>query len=353
VNDEVTGSNEEARILKNEIELISRRYQALFSHTNDGIFISNPEGIHIDVNDRALEMLGYTRDEVVGHHYSEFTDPDESHDSSSVLSKLLAGETLPVYQRGFIRKDGSRIIAENNVAVVRDQEGDILQFHSVIRDISERIELQKRLQDSLAERELLFRELNHRVNNNLNMLQGLIHLELSSSVDSGMRKSLQQIAQRIEALSAMHHNLYKSDDLGRISLRNFLEDLIAGISVLQDNRRVIIEAELEDISIGYQQGLNIALIVNELLTNSIKHAFPAEKADSRIEISSRLEKQQLILEIGDNGRGMPPGINPFRQDSMGFQIIRTLAGQLKADMSIPDIQPGFHAIFAIPATQND
>jgi PAS domain S-box-containing protein len=335
--------------LSRNSELNNRRFVALFEHTNDGIFISNPEGIHIDVNEAALEMLGYRRDEVIGQHYSKFTDPDESSGSSEVLRRLLAGEKLPVYERTFVRKDGSRFTAENNVAVVRDIDGSILQFQSVIRDVSERKELTARLKAAVEEREMMFVELNQRIENNLSMIQGMIQMQLSTVLDNAARGPLTEVAQRIEALALMHRKLRRDQSLGLIELPDFLDDLIAAVAVLRQNRRVIIEPRMTACRIAYSQALNIALLVNEALTNCLKHAFADDQPDPLIRLNLGLRGHELEILVEDNGRGFPPGFSPRNADGTGFQIMRSLTAQLNGTLEAGNIVDGGAKIrFALP-----
>ncbi|MFQ6087991.1 MAG: PAS domain S-box protein [Candidatus Methanofastidiosia archaeon] len=123
-----------------------RRYRALFERTNDAVFIINLEGIHLEVNQQAADMLGYKIDEIVGRSFKDFISPDEYKDADAKKKALLAGKTLPVYERTFRRKDGTEFPAEINIALVYDDKGKPLHFHSVVRDITERKQAEEALQ---------------------------------------------------------------------------------------------------------------------------------------------------------------------------------------------------------------
>ncbi|MFQ5891929.1 MAG: PAS domain S-box protein, partial [Candidatus Methanofastidiosia archaeon] len=123
-----------------------RRYRALFERTNDAVFIISLEDIHLEINQQAADMLGYKIDEIVGRSFADFISPDEHKDAEAKKKALLQGKTLPVYERTFCRKDGTEFPAEINIALVYDDNGKPLHFHSVVRDITDRKQAEEALQ---------------------------------------------------------------------------------------------------------------------------------------------------------------------------------------------------------------
>ena len=122
----------------NESSLNERRYRALFDHTNDAVFIIGMSGIHREVNQRACEMFGFTTAELLEMSVHDLVAPDEVPQSQDVREQLLQGVVMPIYERRFQRKDGSILIAEVNVALIRDQAGAPLYIQSILRDVTQR-----------------------------------------------------------------------------------------------------------------------------------------------------------------------------------------------------------------------
>jgi len=129
--------------LNQSLNDLSTRYQALFDQSRDAIFILDLEGRHVQVNAAAAALLGYTRDKLIGLSYQQVVVPGEHPDAQVVLAQLLAGETIPTYERHFRRKDGSHILVEINVNLVRDADGTPLFIQSMVRDITERRQVER------------------------------------------------------------------------------------------------------------------------------------------------------------------------------------------------------------------
>ena len=131
------------------------QYASLFERTNDAVFFIDMDGYQINVNQQAADMLGYERDEAIGLHISQVIVPEQQEQSYETKSRLLAGESIPVYQRKAMKKDGTVITVEINAALIRDLKGDPLFIQSIARDISQRV----RAEETLRESEIYFRTL--------------------------------------------------------------------------------------------------------------------------------------------------------------------------------------------------
>jgi two-component sensor histidine kinase len=204
--------------------------------------------------------------------------------------------------------------------------------------VEELIRQNRELMASLADKEFLIREIHHRVKNNFQLISSLIRLQGRSAQGEEATELLQSLAGRIQALALAHERFYRDEDVARVDLRAFLTDLSneVGRALVPSGQDIEIVPEIAEISVSQDEAISIGLIVNELLTNACKHAFPAGR-DGRIEVRGRLENGDLVIAVEDDGvgaGGWPPGA---KAGSLGTKVVestaRRLAARLESDAS--------------------
>lgn len=205
------------------------------------------------------------------------------------------------------------------------------KFLVVTRDISDCMERERQLREALEERETLMKDLHHRVKNNLTMVSSLVALSAVRAEDATSQNILDDLAARIRSISIIHELLYKSNDLQHIDLSEYLEKLIdaqlAGIS--GGEKQIGFINRMESIKLETKKCIPLGLIVTELATNSLKHAF-RDRDSGRITIELKKEKKGLLLVYRDDGPGMPEGMDCKDSNSLGFTLLESLAKQLHA-----------------------
>jgi len=209
-----------------------------------------------------------------------------------------------------------------------------------LRDLSayleQRVDERTRdLVDALGEKEALLKEIHHRVKNNLQVISSMINLQARRISDVVLKNAFDESQQRIQTIALVHERLYQSRDLSNIGFDDYLRSLVDNVMYGQNaaERGVIAALDIAPISLPIQIAIPCGLIVNELVTNALKHAFPAGKSGT-IEVAMRATGRDIELSVRDDGRGMPTEIDPAKAKTLGLDLIYTFAEQLGADVAV-------------------
>jgi PAS domain S-box-containing protein len=204
----------------------------------------------------------------------------------------------------------------------------------------ERREGVEALRRSLAQTETLMKELQHRVKNNLNIVSSLLSLESEGLKDEASRSVFLDAQSRILSMSAIYERLYLSSDLAQVQMDQYLRDLAASIFVTYtvDSARIRLRLSLQPLALETKRAIPLGLIVNELITNAIKYAYP-DGASGEVAISLECSSDRALLCVRDDGAGLPAGLDPKKSDGMGLTLVRSLASQMDAALAI-ESSPG-------------
>jgi PAS domain S-box-containing protein len=219
------------------------------------------------------------------------------------------------------------------------------------RDITDRKHAEEKLVASLQEKEVLLREIHHRVKNNLQLISGLLDMTRMRTSDEATNSILTDMMLKIQTMAQIHTRLYESKQFGKISITGQFRDQIMALSNIYSHKGHEISCEInpQEVFLPVDQALPCALVVNELLSNAYKHAFTGRKRGS-IEISALQENGQVRIIIRDDGIGIPDTFDISRSNSLGLKLIRTLVQhQLKGSVTIKS-PPGTKIIVEFPLT---
>lgn len=190
----------------------------------------------------------------------------------------------------------------------------------------------------LEQKEMLLKEVNHRTKNNLQLIVGLIQLQLRRVDDPEARTVLLDTSRRIMSIAAVHERLYQADEMGSVDAELYLSQVIEGIQATA-NQEVIFQLDLESVSLHLDKAIPLALLVNELLTNAMKYAY-MPSSPGCVDITFHQENHQFVLSVADQGRGFPLGFDVHKSKSLGMKIIASLCRQLDAELAFFDARPG-------------
>ncbi len=215
-----------------------------------------------------------------------------------------------------------------------DIEGKVSEISLVAHDISEKKKSNIEIESSLKEKEVLLKEIHHRVKNNLQVISSILNLQSSFITDEKILSILQESRNRVRTMAIIHENLYRTADFSSINFGDYLDNLMGNlISSYRVNQEILLIKDFESVNLVLDQAIPTGLIVNEIITNSLKYAWD-ENIKGKISISLKENKEVIYLEISDNGKGLPGKFEDLQTETLGLQLIATLIEQLDGDIKI-------------------
>jgi PAS domain S-box-containing protein len=303
-------------------------------------------GIIRDVNCKWLEELGYSRDKVIGRRH-DFIMTSESVERSrlTVLPEFWRTGQVRNVPYQFVHKDGAIVDVMLDCDATVDDAGRRISL-SVVRDVTEQKRAEQQLKTSLQEKEVLLKEIHHRVKNNMQVISSLLSLQATYITDDQVRNIFSESRDRVKSMALIHEKLYNSENLARINFSEYTRSLAAGIfrSYNTSPRRVRLEVAIDNLFFGVDTAIPCGLILNELITNCLKHAFP-EGRNGIVRISLAAEGEGgFNLVVGDDGVGFPAGLDFRTVESLGLRLVNMLVSQLRGTI---DLLPGPGTVFSI------
>lgn len=297
------------------------------------------------INQAHREMTGYNSSELLGKSPKLFqgkdTDPETVRRINTALANFETIEDVEILNYG---KHGHAYWLELTIVPVADDQGNWQHFVSIQRDITERKHAERRLQASLADKEMLLKEVHHRVKNNLQVMSSLLALQTRRLDDDSAKDALNKSRQRILAMAEVHKMLYEKSDFASFDMAPYLERLTMMLVRGMDAHEVQVVLELEPTLVNIEQAIPLGLIANELITNALKYAYvdcPEPRLTVRLSQHVQDQQRHITLDIIDNGSGMPE--NTWQHsDSLGMTIVQSMVSQLEATLNM-QTHAGTHA----------
>ena len=309
-------------------------------------------GLIAYANHKFEQMFGYAPGELNGQHVSivnyATADMDAEAVNESIRQSVLANQEA-TYEVLNVKKDGTPFWCSATTSVFEHPEyGKVLV--AVQQDISARKEYQEKLQASLQEKELLLKEIYHRVKNNLQVIYSLLNLQSRNVSDQAALSMLRDSQSRVRAMALVHEKLYQSHNLALIDLASYVQSLAYNLleTYRSGNGQISFRIEIEPYSLDIEVALPCGLILTELLSNSIKYAFPDGRPGEIAIMSSLRPDGQICLTVQDNGIGLPANFDFQQVSSLGLRLVQNLARQLKGTVTISPqlIGTTFQVIFS-------
>lgn len=223
-----------------------------------------------------------------------------------------------------------------SVSPLYDSKGNLMGSVHVARDITERKKADNQIKKSLKEKELLLKEIHHRVKNSLQIISSLLDLQKGYVKNNSIAINvLKESQDRVKAMATIYENLYLSKDLTKINFNHYIQSLLQGLfySHTAKEGQIIPLIEVEDIMLNIETAIPCGLIISELISNSLKHAFPeGKKGNIRIALRPRGNEYELL--ISDNGIGIPENIDFKNTNTLGFKLINNLVSQIDGKITL-------------------
>lgn len=313
-------------------------YSNVVENTKDVISISQ-DGIVKFINRAAKELIGYEPEEMVNRNMMEFIAPEYYELVAKRYEDRLSGKDVPnIYEINILKKDGSTLSVEVNTTLINYGDGPASLVYA--RDITQRKNAEEKIKKSLEEKEMLLKEVHHRVKNNLQIISSLLSLQSKKIKDKRVLDMFEKSRSRVRSMALIHEKLYQSKDFTEIDYAGYIENLAKYLSQVYviDTDRIEFKFNIEKVSLKIDKGVPCGLIINELISNALQHAFPPSfKGEGKVEVTVQMvDEDEIELIVKDNGVGISKDLNIHKTESLGLYLVRMLSeeqlnGKLELD----------------------
>jgi len=236
----------------------------------------------------------------------------------------------------FINKNGEESWREIYLNPIFNENGDVLEVSGIGHDITEKKQSEAKIRKSLQEKEILLKEVHHRVKNNLQVISSILNLQSSYVKDEGTLSILKESQNRIKSMAFIHESLYQTKDFSSINFSEYIINLSQNLihSYSNFDREIKLNLDIQNVFLNLDLAIPCGLIINEIVSNALKHAFVEKKEGGEVSIKMKIVEDDLILLIGDNGKGLPKHIDYRNTESLGLQLVVTLTDQLSGTIEL-------------------
>lgn len=319
------------------------RFRRVAESAPSAMVMVNAHGHIVMVNALVERLFGYKRAEMLGQPI-EMLVPDRFRKAHpklrqgffEALQSRPMGEGRDLFAR---RKDGSEFPVEIGLNPIETEEGTMVL--SAIVDISDRKQKEARIQAALQEKDLLLGEIHHRVKNNLQIVHSLLDLQSARISDATVQEMLLDSQNRIRSMALIHQTLYQSKDFARVDFEAFLESLVPVLSASYsvDPQAIRLRVDAGAVFLPINQAIPCGLLLNELITNALKHGFPHGRSGEVWVTLVHLDEGRIQLTVCDDGVGIPDAQPIDGEDTLGLSLISLLSRQLGGKLTIERRQP--------------
>jgi PAS domain S-box-containing protein len=347
-----------------------QRFRTIFEQAAVGVaLIETPTGRFCRVNQRCCEIAGLSAEALTATTFQAITHPEDLSQDLAYMKRLVEGDIAQfTIEKRYRRRNGSMVWVNLTVSPTW-KPGERPDFHiAIIEDITARKHFEAQLRDmnqalearvrertsqleaALEEKETLLREIHHRVKNNLAVISGLLYLEASNVQDEQVLRLLEESQHRVRSMAMVHEKLYRSGNLSAVNCRDYLEALVIYLvqSYSSTSARVRVETNVDELYLDADTAVPCGLILTELLTNSLKHAFPADRSGT-IGITLRNSNGHHILSVSDDGVGLERHEEIESPSTLGLRLVHSLTRQLDGTIAFRATPPGLHAVLQFPS----
>jgi len=312
-----------------------RRLTATLAHAPIGMAVCGLDDVCSYANRALAHILGAPAQTLVGSPAFGWVYPDDQPRHREFLAAIVALPGVPSQiEERWRHATGSPVSVRVTATRVDGAAGEAPYVIKQIESIDDRKQKEQQIVAALEEKETLLREVYHRVKNNLQVIQSLLNLKRRSVTDQVARDALAETAERVRSMALVHEKLYQSNQLSEIDLAEYLADLLEQVkdALGARSRGITVTLEAGPVKADLNTAVPFGLIVTELLSNAVKHAFVG-RSSGHIQVRLKRAGAGAVLEVMDDGVGFAPGIDPLQTDSLGLKLVTSLATQIDGRFS--------------------
>jgi len=319
-----------------ELKSTKEKLESFINNTPDAIVITDLKTKILQINKGFEKIYGWNTTEVIGIKLP--TIPENIiPETEKLLEEVKSGKVITAHETIRRRKDMTLFDVSVTISPIKDTSGKVVAFAGISRDITERKRTEEQTMCSLLEKETLLREIHHRVKNNMQVISSLLRLQSKYIKDKDDYEIFKDSQNRISSMSLVHEKLYQSGDFTKIDFNIYVNDLVKSLfhSYGDISNNIIPNIKVDNVSLGIDSAIPCGLIINELVTNSLKHAFPdGRKGEIKVFLGQTGENE-FELEVSDNGVGIVQGIDFDNSDTLGLHLVKILAeNQLHGEINL-------------------
>ena len=232
--------------------------------------------------------------------------------------------------------DGIKKTMMNSAVPMFDNNKKVIGVVVINQDITKLIQIENELKSSLADKEMLMKEIHHRVKNNFQIISSLLSLQINSPKNKSADEILLDSRDRVKSMAILHEKLYKSQDINSINFEGYITGILKSLqsSYRLKEKNINLEIDIDEVIVSIDAAINLGLIINEIVVNSLKHAFTGKGGGTIIIRLKEKESGILELIIKDNGRGIPENVDLENTDSLGILLINSFVKQVKGEIKL-------------------
>ena len=342
-----TALEESNRALQKEIterqlaeEALQERNVAL-ENAAEGISRLDPQCHYVTVNQAYAASCGYQPQEMIEMEWQRTVLPDDQEQLMAAYQKMLTQDKAEVEVRG-VRKDGCLFYQQLVLVKTNDRQRRFTGHFCFMRDITARKQAEELIKASLHEKEVLLKEIHHRVKNNMQVICSLLHLQSGYIHDLEALALFRESESRIRSMAMIHEKLYQNESLARVDFSEYLSSLGSLLfhTYVANPAAVQLATRLDPVALDLDTAVPLGLVVNELVSNSLKYAYP-EGRRGVVELTLRAgPDKQLTLSVCDHGVGLPPGFDLNNTNTLGLRLVNLLSAQLEGTLSVKSSDQG-------------
>lgn len=340
----------DSKFVQNALIESEYKYRNLVETSNDLIWRLDDLGNITFVNKAVSKILGYQPNSLIGNNFTDMLHPKNEHDWEEVLERLSSGYIIENLELLLKHSSGEIVNLSSTLQPTFDKTRTITGYSCYAVDLTQVIEHQSHLETMLKEKEILIKEIHHRVKNNLAVVSGLLSLQAHSQNDDKLLALLTESQSRIQSIGTIHEKLYQNELLSSIELKNYLEQLVSDISETYRSPEKDITTHVigDEVTLTVNQAVPFGILANELVINAFKYAFEG-KNKGRITLSIKKQKKGgVTFAVSDDGVGLVEGFDKKKKGSLGMTLVQSLAQQLDATLEITSTKGATFKISFIP-----
>ena len=311
----------------------------------DVLIVMNNDGSIRRVNGATLRLLGHEEGDMLGRRADYlFADVGELF-SQEGLFDLGRGEGVVSREGLLCPREGERVPVLLSVTTFADHDGKLAGYIVTAADITERIKAEQETNQRLLEKEVLLKEIHHRVKNNLQIISSLLNLQSDQQTDPRTRAGFGDSQSRVRAMALIHEQLYQSQDLARVDFYDYVRSLTMTLyqTYKRDDQAVDLRIEAHHVDLGIDQAIPCGLIINELVANAIRHGV-GERDRGIVGVRFQLQDEGIRLDVTDDGPGLPTDFDMTGSQTLGIRLVSMLTTQLGGQIRVEETDTGAHFV---------